>query len=179
MADLEFYAIGCNPEEEAERTQLLYLNSGVDTFVRDEFEVTVQAYTSLPIVEIAQRLRRRYAGDQPLVHGVLAVYDDADIGMAIWGEKNFHNVGSKQETPGINVSAWILRQYRGQGLGRRVIQHVATEALALSEVLGKQVWTSIKQENLASRQSCEHAGFVEVGPQPYKPGRLLYILPAS
>ncbi len=176
MADLEFYTLGTNPEEEAIRTQQLYFDRGVDEFVREEFESTVHAYTTLLPDEIALRIQSRYTGDHPVAHGLLPVYRKADIGMAIWGEKDFQNVDSREETPGINVSAWLLKQYRNQGFGRRVIEHATAEAVTLSEQLGKQVWTSIRPDNLASRRACEHAGFIEAGSQPDKPERLLYIL---
>ncbi len=176
MANLEFYNLGSNPEEEAVRIQQLYFDDGVDIYVRDEFEATVKAYTSLSLAEIAQRLRSRYAGDQRAAHGVLPVYNNNDIGMAIWGEKNFQDTSTSQETPGVNVSAWVLRQYRGQGFGRQVLEHATREAAILGNNLDKQIWTSIKPENLASRRSCEHAGFVEIGPQLDKPERLLYML---
>lgn len=179
MAILEFYMLGVNPEDEAIRTQKLYGDIGVDQFVRDEFEATVTAYTTLPLVEIAERLRSRYAGSQPAAQGVLPVYADLEIGMAIWGEKDFLNIETSQETPGINVSAWLLRQYRNQGFGRRVIKYATAKALILGKESGKQVWTSIRPENLASRRSCEHAGFIEIGPQPDKPERLLYVVPTD
>jgi hypothetical protein len=179
MANLEFYNLGSNPEEEALRTQQLYSDSGVDAFVRDEFESTVHAYANLPLPEIAQRLCSRYAGAHPAAHGILPVYKDIDLGMAIWGDKDFQSAETLEEIPGINVSAWILRQYRGQGFGRITIEYATAQALALSKESGRQVWTSIKPENLASRRSCEHAGFIEISTQPDKPDRLLYIVPTD
>jgi GNAT superfamily N-acetyltransferase len=179
VANLKYYKLGNNPEYEAARTQRLYFDSGVDVQVRDEFEDTVNVYTSLSLTEIAQRLRIRYAGDRPVAHGVLPSLENNDIGMAVWGEKDFQDVHTSQEIPGINVSAWLLRQYRNKGFGRQLLEYATTEAVVLSNDLGKQVWTSIKPDNIASRRSCEHAGFIEIGPHTDKPERLLYIYQAK
>lgn len=185
MSELAFYRIGQDPEIEAIRLQQLYTNEGIDERVVDEFGSSVDLYRTLSIHEIEERLRVRYSGETPLVYGAIGTYRSIDFGMAIWGVKDYQKTetdGSSRWYDGVNVSAWVLRQYRGMDLGTALIGFATTEAVALTHVqhntgtYGMQIWTSIHGSNKPSQRACEHAGFVRVGEQADKNGRFIYEL---
>lgn len=185
MSELAFYRIGQDPESEATRLQQLYANEGIDEKVVEEFGSTVDLYRTLPIIEIEERIKVRYSGDAPLVHGAIGAYGSADFGMAIWGLIGYQKVesdGSSRWYDGINVSAWVLRQFRRKNLGTALIDYATQEAVALTRdeqntgLYGMQIWTSIHGSNEASQRACEHAGFVRVGAQADKDGRFIYEL---
>ena len=176
--------MGADPETEAARLQTLYSDKGIDVAIVDEFAATVEAYRTLPLADIATRIRDRYTGREPMACGALAVADGIDAGMAIWGIKDFDLlVGEQLETVrGINISAWLLKQYRNRGfarlLGKDVVEmaHAQIHADNVPSWRGRQIWTSIDSDNTASRRASVIAGFVEAGEHIGSPGRLLYVL---
>lgn len=180
-----FYQLGLDPSAEASRIYNLYADKGVDSAVINEFESTVKAYQSLSLSEISARLIARYGGEDPMAVGTILEIDGVDVGMAIWGDKDYPgNAGSDlniRSERGINISAWILSQYRNLGLGKSLLSHAVDDAKErasqpTSTWYDRKVWTSIRPANIASRLACEHAGFVEVGIQADQPSRLLYQL---
>lgn len=182
MPSLEFYPIGANPAVEAVRIQTLCSDSGVDRAVTDEFAATIQAYQQLGIPEITARIAQKYTGNEPPVVGVIPVANQDDIGMAIWGEKIFQTKDELEPITGINVSAWLLRQFRSQGYGTQIIRHGTQTALErVNDPIkpswnGMPVWTSVHRDNTASRRACSKVGFTEAGPQKDADERLIYVL---
>lgn len=181
MLGLDLYRLGVNTVEEAERLKQLYLADGVDESVEDEFAATVKAYKESSLQEINDRIKQKYTGVDPAAYGALAVSKEFDIGMVICGIKDFED-SSSNIVRGINISSWLLREHRNQGiaksLGSRVVEVIndLIQSPMMPSWHNRQIWTSIKKDNIASRSAALHAGFTEAGPHIETPGRLLYVI---
>lgn len=179
MAELGFYRLGVAPSEDALRMQRLYRSSEIDDCIMDEFGMSVHNYSTLSLPDLTQRIEEKYTGTSPPVFGILATYDNQDIGIAAWIKKSFRDVDSHQEVEGINISAWLLRRYRARGFGREMGRIITAQAAMQGALSGLPVWTSIKPENHVSRHLSEDMGFVETGIQPDRPERMLYFLKSN
>lgn len=182
MRKIDYHHIGAAPEKDAERIRALYADAGIDDEIIKEFGPTVEAYGSSGVDAIIDRIATKYSGENPSTFGVLIVVDGVDTGQAIWGIKDYQAVDNETRQPytmeGVNVSAWILQQYRGRGLGKALMKYASIHAAESLPMLGeaRQIWTSIHSSNIASRSACARAGFSEIGVQSDKPDRLLYAL---
>jgi GNAT superfamily N-acetyltransferase len=182
MSNVRYYDLGQNFEFEAPRLKKLYKSDGIDDRIIEEFGATVSAYRSLSYDDIAERLKSRYGSSNPPAYGTLGVINDTDFGMAIWGSKDYEILegGEVVKKQGINVSAWVLKQFRSRGFGIAIIEYATKCAVELSRgksqtsLTGTPVWTSIHKDNIASRKACIHAGFTEIGIQADMQDRRIY-----
>lgn len=175
MKTIEFYRIGNEPFADAIRLKNLYSSDGIDDAITREFDTTVAAYRSLAVEDIRDRIRTKYAADPAIIAGELTVVDSHDAAMAIAGQKPFLHPKTGQSTEGINVSAWVLAQYRGAGIGKLIAHHM-TE-VAAHTFPNQTIWTSIHTDNMASRKAFESAGYRVIGSQldEGKQDRIIYL----
>lgn len=164
---LSFYQVGGDVAADARRMAALYSDAGIDARIEKEFEGTVAAYTSLSMPEIEERIAHKYVdGTEAL--GVVAVKAGADVGMAVAGLKEFA-IRDTQPQKGINVSGWILEQYRGRGYSILLGSYMLARAFERSRDPGfpdwynAPIWTSIHHENAPSIAAAQRNGFTEVG----------------
>jgi len=185
MTELTFRKIGNNPEVEAILLQELCRSDGIDDAIMSEFPGTIDTYRNQPLESATTRIVDRYSQDNSLAVGDIAMRGGRAIGLAYSGIADFQEVNDSEPTIGINVSAWLSSTYRGRGFGKQIIQHATSRAVERSGDVyipswyEKQVWTSIKIGNIASRHVCEDIGFSVSGLMHDDPGRYLYFLDRS
>jgi len=179
MNTLEFYQLGANPEEEAIRIKKLYADPGIDPAVVREFTGTVDAYMSLPLCKIEKRIHAKYASTAEALGFIGIQQHGIDIGMSIAGIKEFE-VQDSDSTVGINVSGWVLSQFRRRGFASEGVIHTVEAAMRraqdenFADWYGKMLWTSVHQDNVASQRTCLFAGFSVLGVAANNPERRIY-----
>lgn len=182
MPDISFNKLGTNPEYEATLLRKLCSNDGIDDAIISEFPETIATYSKEPNVTAVARIADRYSGTNPLAVGDIIMVDDTAVGLAYCGLADYQMQGQRTPSNGINMSSWILSQYRRNGIGNRIINHAAQTAIDQShnpasyDWQERRIWTSIKIGNIASLRACENAGFVESGVMSDDPNRIIYTL---
>jgi RimJ/RimL family protein N-acetyltransferase len=168
--------LGLNPGLEAEISKRLYMSEGVDEAVVSEFDTTVTAYRELNPESIAKRIEGKYGGLHPQAVGFIALFDEDPVAMVFAGPKEY--LSPDGIVDGVNVSAWVVSQARGLGIGRKLINIGVTAAFRPWN--DKTIWTSIHTGNIASQKMCQAVGFVKAHPQleDEKVGRDIYVLPS-
>lgn len=176
---IDFCRVGTNPAMEAPRLKALYADEGIDERITREFGASVEAYTTMSVAEAEERITQKYVDTTEAI-GVLAVYDEADIGMAVAGLKEFAVINEPSEV-GVNISGWILEQYRGQGhsksLGVHTLRYALerTENQEFPEWFGAPIWTSIHHENLPSIAAAQRNGFRSIGVAANDANRQIFV----
>lgn len=80
-------------------------------------------------------LARHLFGDRPYVECILALVDETPVGFALF----FHNYSTFLMKPGIYLEdLFVLPAYRGQGIGQRLLRHLAQ--LAIERDCGRLEW---------------------------------------
>jgi GNAT superfamily N-acetyltransferase len=91
-------------------------------------------------------------GDRPLAETLVAEYDSKSVGFALF----FHNYSTFLTKPGIYLEdVFVLPEYRGQGIGKALLAHLAT--IALERDCGRLEW-SVLDWNEPAIAFYEHVG---------------------
>jgi GNAT superfamily N-acetyltransferase len=87
------------------------------------------------VVATPDALRDTLFGATPAAHVVIARVGDAPAGFALW----FYNYSTFLATPGLYLEdLFVLPEWRGHGIGRALLQHLA--AIALRRGCGRMEW---------------------------------------
>jgi RimJ/RimL family protein N-acetyltransferase len=176
--NMNIYQVGTNPELEATRLKTLFSDKGVDDLVVAEFGTTVEAYRQLEVEEIAERIKSKYCGEKPNAFGLIPSVEGLDIGMVVYGHKDYQDPSNKVMVEGVNISGWLLKQYRRKGFAGYLSEVVDVVQQQVNDqehlLFGRKIWTSIHIDNYPSRSVSEKSGFVQLGPAIDKPSRLIY-----
>lgn len=189
MQKFTYVPLGQNPDAEAYIMRDLCIKSASDPAIWNEFEETIIAYTTQSVPALSDRIATRYYGKTPSHTGDFIALGDEVGGIAFASIKDFKLPALDREDPtevrGVNVSAWLLKTLRDQGIGRQIIAYATSRA---NDYIGqpnlpnwrdRKLWTSVRETNIASQKACEHAGFVEAGPHIGREGRLLFLFAGS
>jgi GNAT superfamily N-acetyltransferase len=81
-------------------------------------------------------LRRDLFGARPYAEAVIARVGDEAVGFALW----FHNYSTFLAKPGLYLEdLFVLPEWRGQGVGRRLLSHLAR--IAVARGCGRMEWS--------------------------------------
>lgn len=178
----EIVRLGADIEREVGFLTELYGGSCVDQAVLDEFESTVTAYRTTPQSDIGARLELKYGGENPKAVGSVCLIDNRPVGMQFSGIKDFKDTQGV-EIAGINVSAWVGKDYRGAGIGKLLIGSGVLASLEKKycgddiEWHNRIIWTGIARTNYASIRMCAINGFRYSQPQTEHPDSDVYTYP--
>jgi GNAT superfamily N-acetyltransferase len=88
------------------------------------------------VVATEEALRETLFGPNPRAEVVLARQDGAPAGFALW----FHNYSTFLAKPGLYLEdLFVLPEFRGRGIGRRLLAHLA--AVAVARGCGRMEWS--------------------------------------
>ena len=88
------------------------------------------------VVATEDALRASLFGGDPAAHVVIARVDSAPAGFALW----FYNYSTFLAKPGLYLEdLFVLPEFRGQGIGRALLQHLA--AIAVKRGCGRMEWS--------------------------------------
>lgn len=88
------------------------------------------------VVATEQSLREALFGDRPVTEAAIAYAGGEGVGMAIW----FQNYSTFLGQPGIYLEdVFVLPEWRGRGIGRAMLAHLAR--LALARGCGRLEWS--------------------------------------
>jgi GNAT superfamily N-acetyltransferase len=97
-------------------------------------------------VATEEDLRRDGFGPQPYFHAVIAEWEGAPVGFALY----FFNYSTWQGRPGLYLEDLFVRPaHRGKGVGKALLRHVAR--VALERNCGRLVWTVLDWNEPAIR----------------------------
>lgn len=142
-------------------------HADLDDAVISEFGSTVDAYRGFDnTMQTRDRLQSKFACSDPVVVGTIIALDFQPVGIAFSGAKDFVDKEG-QVASGINMSGWVLPEYRGIGLGRVLFSEATDQIMQQQRSLGdsatwsskRKIWTSIHQDNIASQKACKAAGY--------------------
>ncbi|MDB5176894.1 MAG: hypothetical protein JWN75_562 [Candidatus Saccharibacteria bacterium] len=157
------------------------MSNGIDDAILSEFPGTIDLYTKKPIEKGIAKIVDRYSRKSPLAIGSIAMRYGQAIGLVYAGIAEFQEANDAEPTQGINVSSWLSAHYRGRGFGHEMVQHETSKAVEQTlnrdnqNWHNKQIWTSIKIGNIASRHVYERAGFMIAGTTHDDQNRQLYL----
>jgi GNAT superfamily N-acetyltransferase len=87
------------------------------------------------VVARTEDLERHLFGERPVAFAVMAEWDEAPAGWAIW----FYNFSTWEGRPGLYLEDLYVRPaFRGRGVGKALLQHLA--AVALERGCTRYVW---------------------------------------
>ena len=87
------------------------------------------------VVATEAALRDSLFGERPAAEVVIAHVDDVPVGFALW----FHNYSTFLARPGLYLEdLFVLPEWRGHGIGRRLLTHLAS--VALERGCGRMEW---------------------------------------
>ena len=87
------------------------------------------------VVATEDALRATLFGPTPSAHVVIARVDDEPAGFALW----FYNYSTFLAKPGLYLEdLFVYPQFRGQGVGRALLQHLAS--IAVERGCGRMEW---------------------------------------
>ncbi len=87
------------------------------------------AYERAPEAAVAtpEDMARHLFGERPLAHAVMAEWSGDPAGFALW----FYNFSTWEGKPGLYLEdLWVRPAYRGHGIGKSLLQHLAKVAVA-------------------------------------------------
>lgn len=88
------------------------------------------------VVATEETLRATLFGDQPAAHVVIARVGEEPAGFALW----FYNYSTFLARPGLYLEdLFVLPRFRGHGVGRRLLVHLA--GLAVARGCGRMEWS--------------------------------------
>ena len=87
------------------------------------------------LVATEETIRAMLRGDDPKVHVLIAYVGDEPAGIALW----FHNYSTFLARRGLYLEdLFVLPEWRGRGIGRRLLVHLA--AIAVARGCGRMEW---------------------------------------
>lgn len=147
--------LGEEPLLEAEDLQVLCGRAQSDSEVVAEFGSTVEKYSGGTIESVAQLITDRYCGPESdkRIAAILYVLSEP-VGMACFGMADYEVEGGIKGS-GLNLGCWLLKDYRGYGLGAWAMETLSREVNQKrrdpSHPLYKvPQWTAIRIGNVAS-----------------------------
>ncbi len=183
--EIKFIPVGGEPETDAYRMHRLCTDEGVDENILNEFQSTVNNYSSYDIDKLINRIAEKYSCPYPEITGDIILYEEKEVGLAYSGIKNIFRpepeAGEVSVLEGVNVSAWVLRTHRNLGVGRTAISYATERANARinnpedTEWHERTIWTSINDDNVASQKACMAVGFSYAYPQVEEENRSIYL----
>ena len=88
------------------------------------------------VVATEAALRETLFGEKPAAEVVIAYVDDVPAGFALW----FHNYSTFLAKRGLYLEdLFVLPEWRGQGIGRRLLSHLAR--VAVERGCGRMEWS--------------------------------------
>lgn len=98
------------------------------------------------VVATEASLRASLFGPKPSAEALLGYLGAEPVGFALW----FHNYSTFLGRPGLYLEdLFVLPQYRGRGLGRQLLAHLAR--IAVERGCGRMEWTVLDWNESAQR----------------------------
>ena len=116
----------------------------IDPATEQDVPLILQLITALAEYEKLQHqvvatealLRETLFGDAPAAHVVIARVGNEPAGFALW----FYNYSTFLARPGLYLEdLFVLPQWRGHGIGKRLLTHLA--AIAVARGCGRMEWS--------------------------------------